>query len=145
MGGALDPAPIAGGGGADHIGAEAVAEHIVRGDLLQVVDEVDALGVGHLGENLPVGVGGRDAVRIPVGTTVSQLGTHLDDGQGGDVAAVGALTVEDIQDFLDHPVGLTGLGGLEGGVGTGAAGDGLDEMLSHDIVVFSCFLSSIQR
>ena len=145
LGGTLDPAPVAGGGGAHHIGAEAVAEHVVSGDLLQVVDEVDALGVGHLGENLPVGMGGRDALFVAVGTAVSQLGAVLDDGQGGDVAAVGSLAVEDIQDLLDHPVGLAGLGGLEGGVGSRGAERGLAEVL-HGVIDFNCyFLSSIQR
>ena len=40
-GGTGDPPPVAGLGTPDHISAETVAENIVRGNLFQVVDEVD--------------------------------------------------------------------------------------------------------
>ncbi len=116
------PLPVAGLGRPDHISAEAIAKDIVRLNLLKVVDEVDGLGVGHLGEDFPVGVGASDALIVPVRTAVTSLGAAFDDGVCGKVLSIVALPGKNVKDFLNHPVGLTGLGSLEGGVGSGGTG-----------------------
>ena len=136
-GGTGDPPPVAGLGRPHHIGAKTIAKHIVSGDLFQVVHEVDGLGVGHIGENLPVGVCHSDALFVAIGTAVSQLGTILDDGVGGEVATILTLTMQNVQNLLHHPVGLTGLGGLEGGVGPGRTGRGLEP---DSVILFHCIV-----
>lgn len=137
------PAPVAGLGTPDHIRAETVAENIVRGNLFKVVHKVNGLDVGHLGKNLPIGMGLGDSLTVLVGAAVSQLGTHLDDGVGGEVPAIDSLSLKDVKDLLDHPVGLSGLGGLEGGVGPGRTGRGLEPdsvILFHGVGVLFVLL-----
>lgn len=114
-----DPLPVAGLGGPDHISPESVPQYIVCGDFLQVVDKVDRVDVCHLGEDFPIGVCSSNALLIPVGSAVSPLGTALDDGVGGNVLSIVSLLGEDVLDFLHHPVGFPGFGGLESGVGPG--------------------------
>ena len=135
--------PVTSLGRSDHISAKAIAQHIVSLNLFQVVDEVDRMRISHLREDFPVGVGTGNALFILVRTAVTSLGTTIDNGLGGEVLPIEALLVQNVKDLLNHPVSLSGLTGLEGGVGSGGTGRSLGADVSHDCMILFVLLISL--